>query len=970
MTARLRRRCNPRRKEGARILLVLLFTTRLLHCAALSPDDERASFRLADPALTVELAAAEPDVISPVAITWDARGRMFVAEMIDYPVGPDAGRIRMLEDRDRDGRYETAVVFADRLAFPNSVLPWNDGLLVTAAPDLLFLKDADGDGRADERRVLFTGFAEGNQQLRANGLLWGLDGWVYGANGRSDGEVHRPDDTRRVSLRGHDFRFRPDTGDFEAVAGRSQFGLARDDWGNRFLSWNTIPIRHEAIPSHYLPARIAASEGIRDLLPPGDTGEVFPLTAAPQTFNNESTSHFNALAGLTIYRGDALSPEYRGNAFVGETLRNLVHRRVLTTSGATFLAHRVEQKKEFLASTDPWFHPVNFATGPDGALYIVDFYRQWVEHPGYVPEKMRDQIPWRTGAEHGRIWRVRSTATRPKYPGSNLAFDRATPKQLAGFLEHTTGWWRDTAQRLLIEKPNAQACAAVEAIALRGHSPAARVQALQTLEQLNGLDDKMLLAALSDDNPRVREAAIRLTEPRLTNSTGLPPKMAGMARDHDPRVRLQLALASRALDPGSRVATLEKIAWRDDLNPLDALAVRSSAGERPWPLLRGLLAGDFDGAARLELLRSLASDVGFSKNETDGRALLRGLVPREMSSSEQDDLAVFAGFSAGLAAADSKWPDRLRQWTPDYEHAIGRLVSSARRLATLEGSSAASRQVALTTLARAGTPDATTALLDLLLPAHREHVQAAAVVALHECSDPVLFQKALASWNRYQIATRRQLLAGAIRSTATISILLDAVEQGTIAPSELDASVRNTFRQVQSLELKARVKKIFDLPQDRAAVLEQFSAALKMSGDRKAGAELFAALCLQCHAIGGRGQNIGPSLSAITSRAPEALFLDILDPSLQVASDFANYTITTVRDDTLSGLIISENANGVLLRRPNLPDETIPRAQIKQVQASGRSLMPDGLEAGLTPASLAHLIEFLRQPDPKLLPAN
>ena len=214
----------------------------------LTPEQERASFQLADPSLVIELVAAEPEVLSPVAIAWDAAGHMFVAEMIDYPIGPASGQIRRLEDRDHDGRYETATVFASQLAFPNGVLPWNGGVIVTAAPDLLFLKDTDGDGRADERRVLLTGFGEGNQQLRVNGLLWGLDGWIYGANGRSDGEMRRPGETRSTSLRGHDFRFRPGTGEYEAVAGRSQFGLARDDWGNRFLSWNTIPIRQDVLP--------------------------------------------------------------------------------------------------------------------------------------------------------------------------------------------------------------------------------------------------------------------------------------------------------------------------------------------------------------------------------------------------------------------------------------------------------------------------------------------------------------------------------------------------------------------------------------------------------------------------------------------------------------------------------------------------------------------------------------------------
>src|SRR2546425_1106712 len=275
---------------------------------ALNPQQELASFHLADPELTIELVAAEPDVISPVAIAFDAEGRLFVAEMIDYPNASTGGRIRLLEDRDADGHYKRATVFADDLPFPNGVLPWKEGVLVTAAPNIWYLKDTNGDGRADERRALFTGFASGNQQLRANGLTWGLDNWVYGANGRSDGEVRGNSPAAPVSLRGHDFRFRPESGEFEAVAGRSQFGLARDDWGNRFLSWNTIPIRHEVLAERYLNRNrhLASTESLQDIIEPGDTGRVFPLTPPPLTFNNESVKNFNALAGLTIYRGEGL----------------------------------------------------------------------------------------------------------------------------------------------------------------------------------------------------------------------------------------------------------------------------------------------------------------------------------------------------------------------------------------------------------------------------------------------------------------------------------------------------------------------------------------------------------------------------------------------------------------------------------------------------------------------------------------
>jgi putative membrane-bound dehydrogenase-like protein len=199
-----------------------------------------------------------------------------------------------------------------------------------------------------------------------NGLTWGGDGWVYGANGRSDGDIRRPDEFQGVSLRGLDFRFRPDTGEYQTRAGRSQFGLGLDDWGNRFLSWNTIPARHDGVPLEYLlkNPRLSTSSGVVAVQPAEDDGRVFPRTPTPKTFNQESTAHYNALAGLIVFRGDALPPGYAGNLFVGETLRNLVHRRILQPRGSSFTAVRGEKDREFLASTDPWFHPVNFATGP------------------------------------------------------------------------------------------------------------------------------------------------------------------------------------------------------------------------------------------------------------------------------------------------------------------------------------------------------------------------------------------------------------------------------------------------------------------------------------------------------------------------------------------------------------------------------------------------------------------------------
>ena len=740
-----------------------------------SPDAERRALHLADPALEIDWVAAEPQVVSPVALAWDARGFLFVAEMRDYPKAGGGGTIRRLEDRDGDGRYETATVYAQGLPFPNSVLPHRDGVLVTAAPDLLFLRDTDGDGRSDVTEVLFSGFGTGNQQLRANGLRWGLDGWVYGANGRSDGAIvsrRRPGDPVQ-SLKGRDFRFRPDTGEFETLAGRSQFGLAGDDWGHRFLSWNTIPLRHEVIPDAFLArsAALAAIDPLFDPLPAGDRGEVFPRTPAPKVFNNESGRHFNALGGLHVFNGDALGEAYRGDAFVGESLLNLVHRRGLVPDGATFRAERRESGTEFLAGSDPWFHPVQLATGPDGALYVADFYRRFVEHPDWVAKDVRGRVDWAEGGGHGRVWRIGREGQRRA--GSAAPFrPEASVASLVASLDTANGWRRDTARRLLRERGDASALGSLRSAVQRWTRPESRVAALFTWALLGGDDPRWLAGLLEDSNARIRAVAAR------------------------------------------------------------------EAGE--WLARRS--PGDQDAA--------------------EARALIAGLVGR---------------------AGEPDAPSALR-----VALALGAIESEALR------------EPALRRLAE-----------------------------IHEDR-----------WVRLAIASssRSTAFVASLRPSLAASVPVRPVPRPGVAPGR------------------------------RPAVLESFRPALALTGRPARGAEIVSRLCLACHSLQGQGQRVGPDLVGASGRSPETLLQDILDPNAQVSPDYAAYEIVPKTGDPVVGLIASETAQRLTLRHPGGPDTSWARSEIQEIRATGRSLMPEGLEEGLQPQDLADLLSFLRAPEAAPLP--
>ncbi|MEO2020202.1 MAG: PVC-type heme-binding CxxCH protein, partial [Pirellulaceae bacterium] len=427
-----------------------------------TPAQSRRAMRVPT-GLKIELVASEPLVNDPIAFDWGLDGSLWVVEMGDYPLGSDGrgasgGRIRHLQDTDGDGRYDRSVLFMDKLNFPTGIKCWKDGVLVTAAPEVFFAKDTDGDGKSDKKQVLFSGFREGNQQHRVNGLRWGLDNWLYLANGDSGGTIKSLKTGKSLDIGGRDLRIRPATGVMDALAGQTQYGRNRDDWGNWFGGNNSNPMWHYVLEDYVLRRNphVAAPVVRKQVSVQPGASPVFPTSRTLTRFNDPARANrFTSACSPIVYR-DQYLPQMVRNALVCEPVHNLIHRELMEPAGASFTSRRLasEQDSEFLTSSDNWFRPTMIRTGPDGALWIADMYRLVIEHPEWIPQAWQDRLDLRSGSNLGRIYRItRADDTRPANSANRLS-GRSTAQWITD-LGSTNGWRRDTAQQQLTWKKDA-----------------------------------------------------------------------------------------------------------------------------------------------------------------------------------------------------------------------------------------------------------------------------------------------------------------------------------------------------------------------------------------------------------------------------------------------------------------------------------------------------------------------------------
>lgn len=579
----------------------------------LSVEEAVKAFTLAEDDLEITAVAAEPLVGDPIAVSWDERGRMFVVEFRGYMHDVEGrgekepiGVIALLEDTDDDGRYDKRSTFMEGLVMPRAVMAVNGGALVAEPPNLIFAKDTDGDGRADEKTVVLSNYGSkgGQPEHMANSPVWALDNWIY--NGKHPA---------RLRLK------RGGTFVAESTTARGQWGLTQDDVGRLYYNYNSDLLRVDLVPPayttrnpNYQPATAVNVKAMKDqTVWPGHPTPGVNRGYNPGALRDDgSLKSATATCGPGVYRGDLLPPRFRGNVFIPEPSANLLKRVTLIEQGGVVEAKNAYEGKEFLTSTDERFRPVNAYTGPDGALYVVDLYRGILQHKGFLTHYLIKNIQDRKLDQpigHGRIWRIAPKGSKPKFvkiPG--------TAAETAPLLAHPNGWVRDTAQRVLIERNEKGTDAQVRKLLRTTDNPLGRLHALWTLDGLGKLEIETVVKSLSDDDARVRAAAVRLSEPFLVPLTRpeVMPDLLKLESDPAADVQLQLALTlSGIADPDAEAALARALEKGAD-NALIRDAAVSGLRGRELEFIERLLkqpAWSSKTAGREDLLTALGQCV-------------------------------------------------------------------------------------------------------------------------------------------------------------------------------------------------------------------------------------------------------------------------------------------------------------------------------------------------------------------------
>ncbi len=956
----------------------------------------------------VRLFASEPEVVNPVAMTWDERGRLWVLELYEYPKGVPKGekgrdRIKILEDTDADGKADKVTVFAEGFSLATGLALGNGGAYLGAAPDLLFLEDTDGDDKADKTTKLLTGFGMEDRHELLNGFAWGPDGWLYMTHGVFTHSkvrgAHDPDGFG-VQMDAALARFHPRTKKFEVFAdGTSNpWGVDWNERGDAFVS--ACVIQHLF---HLAPGGLYNRQGGTWANPYAYVGDL-PTKGLPAIVD---WRHYRAAhAGICVYQGDQYPPEWRGLVMLGNIHQNALNCDRLTPVGSTYKAEKESKllgadkgigavgAGNFLVSKDPWFRPISVQTGPDGALWVAD----WSDKYPCYQNAQAD--PLGVDREFGRIWRVVWTGNQPgkkipSRPDTKMDLKKASDAQLAQLLAHPNSWQRRQAQRLIGERGT---------ILNKPGSLAELWAAHATGQPMEPALDQA--AAASAPFPRIWAA--RLTGEVTEERPGALPRLARLATDENPTVRAAAAAALRKFSSGSftvgtvpavHVGTAALLPHFKELlaNPSVAgdayyphivwMAVAPRAAQEPATFLK-LFAETDTSVSAYCLYRTMRRICDFTNAEERERHLNTAMIfLATIADKTQLADAALAGL---IKAQEAKGTPPTVALEPIFAKLTANpaLADKARRLAALLGDTSAARvlfakindvkasaddRLKGIQAAREAKSDVAKAELVKLLGAEKNQTLLVETLrALGGFPGDDIAYTVTDAWKHFSAGTRRTAAEVLVTRVKWARALLTGVDQKRVSPQDISATARRALAQSTDATVVDQADRL--LGRYRATggdklklIAEKRKVMFAAAPDLKNGHEVAKKSCFVCHKLYTDGADVGPDLTGVGRSTLDALLHNVIDPN-EVIGNGNEATEVELKDSTvLTGRVVEDAPTRLKLLAAGPTEHVIARGDIAvkdgkpRIRTLQSSLMPEGLEQ-MPDKDFRDLIWFLLNP--------
>jgi putative membrane-bound dehydrogenase-like protein len=933
--------------------------------------------------------AAEPLIVDPVDIEFNERGDALVLEMPGYPFGDQQSRIVVLQDKNADGIYDDKTVFVEGLQLANSFMPYQKGILVAAPPYLLFVRDDDQNYVPDRVDTLMGGFSTGNLQHNYNGLTYGLDNWIYAANGGNDGAPYWWNDTTtRMDLHGQDFRFHLKSKTMERLGESSGgHGITLDEYGRVFETHNMEHISHLVFPDRYISGQALLMEHTLENISDHEehgTSRIYPIGEQEARVNHpEQSGYFSGACGIMYYGGGAFGPDYNHTVWIADVVLNLVHVDKLQPNGASFTASRMLEKRDFLAGTDRSFRPVNMTVGPDGNIYLVDMYRKVIEHPEWIPDDIEKTLDLHAGKDQGRIYRINKTT------GSKIEFDVAqfnSERGLVANLSHPNQWVRNTAHRLLSEKPASSETIDALKTLLVGEHEYAKLHAVYLLSLNDALSEADLFKLLADKNPAIQELALLQAEKFINANASLVNACLPLLRSDNARVSMQAGLSLSRVEAGSEI-------YQEIARPLfDALLETAKTEQNDWVIAALTLAAK-DRSAQLfeELVRfprtsgnlpaSLALQAG--RTEHGARTILKSLPGSYLTSGDQKLILkqLIKNANPAMAKSLESLIDPLeRSGNVDL---LADLAALRNKLKLPESPVFLKySQEALKQVSDASLPDSVRirqlelidflpyptkadALFTCLKNNQPAKIQEGALRQLANYPEKEIGTRLVAIWSELSPQTRRYAGDLLLHIEMHHDALLTGLENGAINIGEMNFDLerrRQLLWWTDDENTKRRAGKLFSDSgvTNRREAIDKMKPALSLDGAAANGMQVFDLVCGNCHQFGTRGKEVGPTLTDIGRKSKETLLHDILDPNAAADPQYINHRLETNAGSVHLGIVAAETDQAITIKKMGGESVVVNKAEVKSFRSLGTSLMMEGLENTITVQEMADLLAFLQ----------